>query len=128
MLECYFLLFLKEQKCSNDEIVKQIKKIFFDEYLKILNEKLLTNAEIEAISPGIGKLLSEQNRAGILIRQVDEEMQTELDAHMAEYETNLKKKYKIRSLVKQWLGDCLNEEKVSESTNMLYICSLFKTI
>lgn len=107
----FFLI--KEQKLSNNEISKQIKKIFFDEYFKKLNEKLLINLELEAISPGIGKLLSDHVKAQILIEQVDEEIQKEFDDHMAEYEKNLKKKYKIRSLVKEWLNDSLNEEKVT---------------
>ena len=105
-------LIIKEQKLPNTEIAKQINKIFFDDFFKNLNEKLLKNAELEAISPGIGKLLSEHARAEILIRQVDEEMQKEFDDHLAEYEKNLRKKYKVRSLVKEWLSESLNEEKV----------------
>jgi hypothetical protein len=79
--------------------------------MKLVNGRLLTNPQLEQISPGIGKLLVEHARSVHIVQQVCDEVDCELDKHMSEYEAKLRKQYRVKSLVREWLNDCLQDEK-----------------
>jgi len=83
------------------------------EYMSYVNERLLTDQRLERISPGIGKLLSEHSRAVLLVQQIQEELQDEFKAHIEKYTNDLKKNYRIRARVSEWLNECVQKETVS---------------
>lgn len=72
----------------------------------------MNNPKLENISPGIGKLLCQHAQAVRLIEQVCDEIMNEFSVHMDTYEEKIRKDYRIKSLVNDWLQECLDTERV----------------
>jgi hypothetical protein len=73
---------------------------------------LLNDSELEAIAPGIANTLIQNAKSIIYIRKICNDVTNEMQKHLDDYEAKLKKRYKVRSLVKEWLFENINEEKV----------------
>jgi hypothetical protein len=103
-------------ECSWTE--SEIKKITYDSMMKLymtfVNERLLNDKRLDQISLGIGKLLSEHSRAILLMRQIQEELDAEYDAHIEKFRNDLKQNYRIRSRVSEWLNECVQNEAVKK--------------
>ena len=97
---------------SNQEIIEKTTQILFNEFFKCLSEKLLNDSELESIAPGIANTLIQNAKSVIYIRQICNDVTNEMQKHLDDYEVKLKKRYKVRSLVKDWLYENINEEKV----------------
>ena len=82
------------------------------EYLKYVDNQLLNDVRLEKISPGIGKLLSDHSKAVIITRESQEQVNQEYDTHIKNYELDLKKNYRVRARVRDWLNECVYKEQV----------------
>jgi hypothetical protein len=102
---------------SNQDIADQTNEILFKEYFKNLNEKLLNNSDLERIAPGIAKTLIENAKSILFVRKICSEIENELRMHLDEYEANLKKRYKVKSLVKDWIYEAIQLERVNFFNN-----------
>jgi hypothetical protein len=106
-------------ECSWTE--SEIQKITHDSmmnmYMTFVNERLLNDKRLDQVSLGIGKLLSEHSRAILLMRQIQEELDAEFDAHIDKFRNDLKQNYRVRSRVSEWFNDCVQNEAVKKSFN-----------
>ena len=80
--------------------------------MSYVDHQLLTDDRLEKISPGIGKLLSDHSKAVIIMRETEEEISKEFSDHIQKYEDDLKKNYRIRARVSDWLHECIAREEV----------------
>ena len=83
--------------------------------MTFVNERLLSDKRLDQISLGVGKLLSEHSRAILLMRQIQEELDAEYDAHIEKFRNDLKQNYRIRSRVSEWFNECVQNEAVKKS-------------
>lgn len=97
-----FLINFIDEGFDNSKIIQNVSKIVFDEYMKIINKKLIQHKELEKISPGIAKLLIDQASSVIIMQNIDENIYNQRIEHLKNYEENLKKKHKIKSLIYDW--------------------------
>ncbi len=103
---------LKSQQFSNEEIASRTRKVLFKEYMKILDNKLKINSSLERITPGLGTLLSDQAKTVLLIQEIMEQIEKDFSDHIQNFENGLRKKYKIKSQVSEWLYECTEVERV----------------
>jgi hypothetical protein len=112
---------------SENDIVDRTTKILLREYSNMLFKKLSENKKLEELSPGISKLLIEYCKALIIIRQITKDLEKELDEHLSNYETELKKKHKVKSNVRQWLNECVFEKRqkfLNENKYIIHVRSI----
>lgn len=72
----------------------------------------MTSDKLEQVSPGIAKLLMDQSKSVLIMQDICDQLEKELNDHLEKYEAKLKKDYRIKSLVSDWLYDCIEKEKV----------------
>jgi len=101
-----------EENLSNNEIKERIQKAIDSENLAFVTKKLLNNADLEKISPGVGRILWNHLRTVMIMKEAQNEYDKRLQNHLDEYEQSLKKSYKIRSNIKEWMKEQLENEKV----------------
>lgn len=82
------------------------------EYVNRIFDKVLNNKDIDKISPKIGKTLVDNARSTLIMKESIEKVDKNLEKHIDEYEASLRKKYPIKSNVRDWLNECLNKERV----------------
>lgn len=103
----------KSENLSNEEIAKKTNEILFNEYFKSLSDKLISSSELDALAPGIGQTLVQNAKATLLVKNELDVIQNEINQHLDNYEADLKKKYRVRSLVKDWLYEAIADERVT---------------
>lgn len=73
----------------------------------------MQSKELEKISPGIAKLLIDQASSVIIMKNVNEEFSKTQNEHMNQFKENLKKNYRIRSLISPWFYEQTKREEVN---------------
>ena len=101
----------REEGLANKEIVEKTNQVLFDEYLRLIFVAIENSQELEAVSQGIGLLLVEHAKSLIVMKSESDKLAQELSKHLASFEERLRKKYPIKSLVRDWLYDCVKEER-----------------
>ena len=91
------------------------------EYINFLYKKIAENSKLEKLSPGISKILIDHCKSVLIVEEVTNSLKNELTNHISEYESQLRKNYKIKSRVIEWINECLNERRVNKSLNYFYI-------
>jgi hypothetical protein len=113
----FFIILSFFQLIAEGKSDKSIKDLVSDrvmnEYVEKLEKRLAKNDALEEISPGLGQLLSTQMRTVVVMQQVKEHIEIEMQEALDKYRDELKKKYKIRSLIHEWLNDLVDQEKAS---------------
>lgn len=104
----------QSQNLSNEKIAEKTNEILFNQFFAKLNEKLINNFELESLAPGLAKTLIQNAKSIIFVRRICGDVAEELRKHLEEYEANLKKHYRVKSLVEDWLYECIERERVFE--------------
>lgn len=101
----------KDQGLSEHEIIERAQKILLQEYINFLYKKIAENSKLEKLSPGISKILIDHCKSVLIVEEVTNSLKNELTNHISEYESQLRKNYKIKSRVIEWINECLNERR-----------------
>jgi hypothetical protein len=103
---------LKLQNLSETEIRTQTEQLLFNEYTNYVHAKILSNKTLETLSPGIGKLISNHIKTILIIRDICKQFRNELDDHLKKFESELRQKHRIKSLISDWINEAVLNEKV----------------
>ena len=90
-------------------------------YMSFVNEHLLNDQRLKLHSLGIGRLLSEHLRAVQIIRETQEDINLEFDAHIETFTNDLKRNNRIRARVAEWLSERVQIEKVKRGGKALTV-------
>ncbi len=95
-------------------IAKSTRELLMKEYLKRVLNELETNSELDAISPGIGKLLADHTKSIVIMEKVCKTLEAELNEHLDDFKRRLERAHPYKSRIGRWLHEKINEERVNE--------------
>ena len=96
---------------KDSEIIEEASRCLFDHYVAVVCERVASSDELEQLSPGVGQVLVDHLRAVLIVRRVCARGQEDLVNHMSQFEAQLCRKYKIRSRIRQWLNEHMDNER-----------------
>ena len=93
-------------------LVERTKKLLLKEYLRLLEARLVEDAQLDSLSPGLGQLLGAQARTVVLMLEIKEDQERRKQEHVQRYAQELKRTFPIKSRVSDWLNECVEAETV----------------
>lgn len=100
----------ESEQLTNSEIITKSRDALKEEWYRILFENILSNEDLEDIAPGIGKTLCDLAKALNIMKAEKERFYNDKQDHLNAYREELKKNYRIRSSVNEWVANCLQDE------------------
>ncbi|XP_064624711.1 uncharacterized protein LOC135486100 isoform X2 [Lineus longissimus] len=113
---------LRGKNLSQDEISLQVNNAIMEEYLRRVYSAILSSEDVENLSPGLGLLLVQQAKAVLIMTKAAENVKIKIVKHKEELKTHLQKTYPVRSRIRAWVNEKLNEfEKEFISQNQFSV-------
>jgi hypothetical protein len=109
-------IYNKDQNLNDAEIMKEASNRLFNEYMKRVYKKILSNAYINSLSPNLGKTLVDHAKAILIMRDAVKSVNELVAEHVDGYRKKLVKANPIKSKSSAWLEEQIARIKVLDIT------------
>ncbi len=116
MVEILRGIYNKDQNLNDAEIMKEASNRLFNEYMKRVYKKILSNAYINSLSPNLGKTLVDHAKAILIMRDAVKSVNELVAEHVDGYRKKLVKANPIKSKSSAWLEEQIARIKVLDIT------------